>query len=146
MAQTAMDAARSSLILNAHLPVGASGVVGTQLTVFGTTAPFLLLTNTASTGAAAGTQLTNGTGYTTNGLAFTNQCTASSAGGNVTMPATAAMSWTSSGSNFLTIVSLEIQSNVQARGFFGNWNGQPISVANGNTFQVAVAAISAGGF
>lgn len=146
MAQTAVDAARSSLILNANLPVGAAGIPGTQLTAFPASAMFLLLTNTASTGAAAGTQLTNGTGYTTNGLAFSNQCAASTTGANVTMPATSAMSWTSSGSNFLVIVSLEIQSSAQVRGFFGNWNGQPIAVANGNTFQVAVAAISAGGF
>lgn len=146
MAQTAVDAARSSLILNAELPVGSAGVPGTQLTALNGSAMFLLLTSTASTGSAQGTQITNGTGYTTNGLAFSNQCTASTSGANVTMPATAAMSWTSSGSNFNTIVSLEIQDHVQVRGFFGNWNGQPISVANGNTFQVAVAAISAGGF
>lgn len=146
MAQTAVDAARSSGMLNANLPVGAAGVPGTQLAAMNAGTMFLKLTSTASTGSASGTELTNGTGYTTNGLAFSNQCTASSAGSNVTMPATAAMSWTSSGSNFLTIVSLEITDHVQLRGFFGNWNGQPISVANGNTFQVAVAAISAGGF
>jgi hypothetical protein len=146
MAQTAVDAARSTLILNAELPVGAAGIPGTQLTALNAGTMFLLLTSTASTGAAAGTQITNGTGYTTNGLAFSNACAVSSAGSNVTMPATAAMSWTSSGSNFLVIVSLEIQDHVQVRGFFGNWNGQPIAVANGNTFQVAIAAISAGGF
>jgi hypothetical protein len=146
MAQTAMDAARSSAILNANLPVGAAGIPGTALAALNAGTMFLLLTSTASTGSAQGTQITNGTGYTTNGLAFSNQCTASAAGSNVTMPATAAMSWTSSGSNFLTIVSLEIQDHVQVRGFFGNWTGQPIAVANGNTFSSAVAAISAGGF
>ena len=146
MAQTAVDAARPSLILNAELPVGTGGIPGTQLTALSASAMYLLLTSTASTGASAGTQITNGTGYTTNGLAFSNACATSTSGSNVTMPATAAMSWTSSGSNFLTIVSLEIQDHVQTRGFFGNWNGQPISVANGNTFQVAVAAIVASGF
>lgn len=147
MAQTAVDATRSSLILNSLLPVGATaGNPGVQLTAMNAATMFLKLTSTASTGASSGTELTNGTGYTTNGLAFSNSSSTSTSGSNVTMPATAAMSWTSSGSNFLTIVSLEITDHVQLRGFFGNWNGQPISVANGNTFQVAVAAISAGGF
>lgn len=145
MAQTAVDAARSSLILNANLPVGVGGIPGTQLTAFPASAMFLKLTSTASSGASSGTELANtGGGYTTNGLAFSNQCTASSAGSNVTMPATAAMSWTMTFA--ASIVSLEITSSAQVRGFFGNWNGQPIAVANGNTFQVAVAAISAGGF
>jgi hypothetical protein len=43
-------------------------------------------------------------------------------------------------------VSLEITDSGAARVWFGNWNGQPITVANGNTFQVAADAISAGGF
>jgi hypothetical protein len=145
MAQTAVDAARSSLILNAELPVGAAGIPGTQLTALTAAAMMLKLTSTASTGSASGTELANtGGGYTTNGLAFSNQCTASTTGANVTMPATAAMSWTMTFA--ATIASLEITSSTQVRGFFGNWTGQPIAVANGNTFQVAVAAIVAGGF
>jgi hypothetical protein len=145
----AVDVARSELILNAELPVGTGGKPGTQLTALSSSgAMYLLLTSTASTQSAAGTQLTNGTGYTTNGLLFSNPCSTASGGPppQVTMPATAAMSWTSSGSNFETIVSLEIQDYAQTRGFYGNWNGEPISVANGNTFQVAVAAIVATGF
>jgi hypothetical protein len=31
------------------------------------------------------------------------------------------------------------------RTMFGNWNGAPVVVANGNTFQVALDAISAQG-
>jgi len=145
MAQTAVDAARSSAMLNANLPVGSAGVPGTALAAMNAGAMYLKLTSTASTGASSGIELANtGGGYTTNGLAFSNQCTASSAGSNVTMPATAAMSWTMTFA--ASIVSLEITDHVQLRGFFGNWNGQPIAVANGNTFQVAIAAISAGGF
>jgi len=145
MAQTAVDAARSSAMLNANLPVGSAGVPGTALAAMNAGAMYLKLTSTASTGASSGTELANtGGGYTTNGLAFSNQCTAFSAGSNVTMPATAAMSWTMTFA--ASIVSLEITDHVQLRGFFGNWNGQPIAVANGNTFQVAIAAISAGGF
>src|SRR5580692_7952125 len=140
MPQTAVDAARSSAMLNAMLPVGTAGVPGSAAATLNAGAMFLLLTSTASTGAAAGTQITNGTGYTTNGLAFYNVSNSgvSAAGSNVTMPGVAAMSWTSSGSNFLTIVSLEIQDHVQVRGFFGNWTGQPIAVASGNKFSCAV--------
>lgn len=145
MAQTAVDQARSSLMLNANLPVGTGGIPGTQLTALNTSAMYLKLTSTASSGSASGTELaTTGGGYSTNGLPFSNQCTASSAGSNVTMPATAAMSWTMSFA--ASIVSLEITDHVQVRGFYGNWNGQPIAVANGNSFSVAVAGISAGGF
>jgi hypothetical protein len=146
MAQTAIDQARSSAMLNANLPVGAAGIPGTQLAALSSAAGMKLkLTSTASTGAASGTEIT-GTGYVAGGTAFSNQCTASAAGTNVTMPATAAMSWTNSSGGAWSIVSLEITDNAALRVWYGNWNGQPISVANGNTFQVAVAAISAGGY
>ena len=145
MAQTAVDAAQSSRILNAMLPVGTGGIPGTALTAYNSGTMYLKLTSAASTGSASGAELaTTGGGYSTNGLAFSNACATSSSGSNVTMPATAAMSWTMTFA--ASIVSLEITDHVQVRGFFGNWNGQPIAVANGNTFQVAVAAISAGGF
>ena len=146
MAQTVIDSTFASKMLNAMTPVGVAGIPGTALTALNAGAMFLKLTSTASTAGSSGTEITNGTGYTTNGIAFSTQSTASSAGSNVTMPATSVISWTSSGSNFLTIVSLEITDHVQLRVWWGPWNGQPISVANGNTFQVAVAAISAGGF
>jgi hypothetical protein len=144
----AVDTTRAGLILNCTLPCGAAGIPGTALVTMGAGAMFLLLTSTASTQAAAGTQITNGTGYTTNGLAFSNPCAGASGGPppQVTMPATAAMSWTASGANFAVIQSLEIQGSGQIRGFFGNWNGAPIAVASGNTFQVAIAAIVATGF
>jgi hypothetical protein len=142
MAQTAMDQTRSSLMLNANLPVGTAGIPGVQLTALNTGAMYLLLTSTLSTGSAAGTQLlTTGGGYATNGLAFSNVSNSgiSTAGVNVTMPGVAAMSWT-------MIASLEIQDHVQTRVWWGPWNGQPIAVASGNTFQCAVGAISAGGY
>lgn len=143
MAQTAVDAAMSSKILNATLPTGTAGIPGTAVTALNTGAMYLKLTSTASTGSASGTEL-SGTGYTTNGLAFANACTASSAGSSVTMPATAAFSWTFSFA--ASIQSLEITDHVQLRVWYGNWTGAPIAVASGNTFQVAVAAITAGGF
>jgi hypothetical protein len=144
MAQVAIDAAKSTLMLNALLPVGALGIPGTQLTALPATAMKLALTSTASTGAAAGTEL-SGTGYTLHGIASNTQSTASSAGSSVTLPATPSpFSWTFSFA--ASIVSLEFIDGSNGRVWYGNWNGQPIAVASGNTFAVAVAAIVAGGF
>lgn len=145
MAQTAIDATMSSKMLNAITPTGTTGSPGTSLAALNAGSMKLKLTSTASTGSASGTEL-SGTGYTAGGTAFANACSASSAGSNVTMPATAAISWTFSFA--ASIVSLEITDAAGSplRVWYGNWNGQPIAVASGNTFQVAVAAISAGGF
>jgi hypothetical protein len=145
MAQIAIDAARSSAMLNANLPVGAGGVPGTQLPALNAGAMKLKLTSTASTGSASGTELT-GAGYTAGGTAFGTGSAASSAGSNVTCPAGSAISWTNGSGGSWSIVSLEITDAAPIRVWYGNWNGQPITVANGNTFQVAVNAVSAGGF
>lgn len=145
MAQTAIDAARSTLMLNANLPVGTSGAPGTQLTALNAGIMKLKLTSTASTGSASGTEIT-GTGYTAGGTAMPGASTASSSGSNVTLPHTAAISWTNGSGGSWSIVSLELTDAAPIRVWYGNWNGQPISVANGNTFQVAADAVSAGGF
>lgn len=146
MAQTAIDQARSSLMLNANLPVGAAGIPGTQLTALPATAMKLKLTSAASSGSASGTEIT-GTGYTAGGTAFSTQSTASTTGSNVTMPGGAGtISWVNGSGGPWSIVSLEITDAAPIRVWYGNWNGQPVSVANGNTFAVAAGAISAGGF
>lgn len=147
MAQTAIDAARSSLMLNANLPVGGTaGNPGTQLTALPASAMKLKLTSTASSGSASGTEIT-GSGYTSGGTAFSDIATtqASSSGSNVTLPKTTAFSWTNGGSAW-SIVSLELTDGSGGRVWYGNWNGQPIAVAGGNTFQVAALAITAGGY
>lgn len=90
--QTAIDATRSSLMLNANLPVGTSGAPGTQLAALGAGAMKLKLTSTASTNTASGTEIT-GTGYTAGGTAFSGTATASSSGNDVAIPFTA-ISWT----------------------------------------------------
>ena len=145
MAQTAIDAAMSSKMLNTLLPTGTAGVP-TTWTAIGTGAMKLKLTSTASSGSASGTEI-SGTGYTSGGTAFSTQSTASSSGSNVTMPgASGTISWTNGSGSSWTIVSLEITDSAALRVWYGNWNGQPITVANGNTFQVASNAISAGGF
>jgi hypothetical protein len=44
-----------------------------------------------------------------------------------------------------SIVGLDVTDSTGARSMFGNFNGQPIAVANGNGFQVAANGISASG-
>jgi hypothetical protein len=146
VAQTAIDQTRSSGMLNANLPTGVAGVPGTTLAALNAGAMKLKLTSVASTGAASGTEIT-GSGYTAGGTAFATQSTASSAGSNVTMPGAAGtISWTNASGGNWSIVSLEITDAAPIRVWYGNWNGQPVVVANGNTFSVAAGAITAGGF
>lgn len=146
MAQTAIDAAKSTLVLNALLPVGTGGIPGTQLTALPATAMKLKLTSTASTGSASGTEIT-GTGYTSGGIASTTASTPSSSGSSVTLPSgTSPFSWTNGSGSSWSIVSLELTDGSGGRVWYGNWSGQPITVANGNTFAVAANAITAGGF
>lgn len=142
--QTAIDQTRSSLMLNANLPVGTAGAPGTQLTALNAGAMKLKLTSTASSGSASGTEI-SGTGYTAGGTAFSGTPTTSSGGADVLIPFTA-ISWTNGSGGPWSIVSLEIPDAAPIRVWYGNWNGQPVAVANGNTFQVAVGAIAAGGF
>jgi hypothetical protein len=137
----AIDQTYVSQILNACTPNGAAGVPGTTLVALGASAMKLKLTSTASGASASGTELT-GTGYVAGGTAFANASTASSAGSSVTCPAVAAISWTNTSGGAWSIQSLEITDSAGKRVWFANWNGAPVSVANGNTFQVAIAGIT----
>ncbi|MDQ2876934.1 MAG: hypothetical protein M3Y33_19875 [Actinomycetota bacterium] len=140
---SALDQAMASKLLNQLTPTGTAGIPGSTTLNINVGAMFLKLTSTASTASASGTEITNGTGYTTNGLAFSTASAASTSGAAVTMPLTTPFLWTVSGTNFAAIQSLEITDHVQLRIWFGNWTGAPIAVANGNSFQVAASAISA---
>jgi hypothetical protein len=128
-------------VLNATLPTGTSGVPGTWA-AYGGGAMKLLLTSTASSASASGTELT-GTGYTAGGTAFGTASTASSGGSGVTFPAGSAISWTNGSGGNWTIQSGEVRDSAGVRTYFWNWTGAPVTVANGNTFQVAVGAVSA---
>lgn len=136
----AIDQAMVSKIINATAPVGAAGIPGTW-TALSATAMKVRLASTASTAAAAGTELT-GTGYTAGGTALANASTASSAGSNVTLPATAALSWTNSSGGAWSIQSYDLTDGAAVRTWFGNFTGAPVSVANGNTFTIAVGGIT----
>lgn len=136
----AIDQTMVSNILNATTPTGASGAPG-SFSAVGGTAMKVRLNSTASTASAAGTELT-GTGYTAGGTVVPAASSASSAGSSVTLPASSALSWTNGSGGAWSIVSMDLTSSAGTRTWFGNFNGQPISVANGNTFQIAVGGVT----
>lgn len=136
----AIDNTMISNILNATTPTGASGAPG-SFTAVGGTAMKVRLNSGTSSASAAGTELT-GTGYTAGGTAVPAASAASSAGSAVTLPATSALSWTNGSGGAWSIQSMDLTSSAGTRTWFGNFNGAPISVANGNTFQIAVGAVT----
>ena len=101
---------------------------------------------------AAGTEFSTTDGYTAGGQSLsgnvfsTVSTTASSLYAQITGPATSAVSWTASGATGLvSIYGLEIWTSgtrKDTRWWWGTWTGAPISVASGNTFQIAVNAIT----
>lgn len=144
MAAAALDAAQASIILNAITPTGTSGVPGTY-TALNAAAMKLRLTTSDSTASAAGTTLT-GTG--SGDYPFANASTASSAGSNVTMPNVAGGTggttfWTNGSGSAWSLHAVELQDNVNKRNLWGLLNGDPVSVANGNSFLFAQNAITA---
>lgn len=105
------------------------------------------LASSAPTGSSAGTEIT-GTGYTAGGQTSTAPfaSTATTATPSVvTIPHTAVLSWTNGSGGAWSIVGINLNdgAGTPVRTMFGNWNGQPISVAISNTFSVAVDAVTA---
>lgn len=143
-AAAALDQAQASIILNAITPTGTGGIPGTY-TALNAGAMKLRLTTTDSTAAAAGTTLT-GTGSGDYTLA--NASTASSAGSNVTLPNVSGGTggttfWTNGSGSAWSLHAVELQDNVNKRNLWGLLNGDPVSVANGNSFLFAQNAITA---
>jgi hypothetical protein len=136
----ALDQGMVSKIINATAPVGAAGIPGTW-TALSASAMKVRLASAASSASAAGTEIT-GSGYTAGGQALSTQSTASSAGSTVTLPATSVLSWTNASGGNWSIVSFDVTDNAGVRTWFGNFNGQPVVIANGNTFQIAVNGIT----
>lgn len=137
----AIDQAMVSKMLNQTTPTGTGGIPGSFGTALSASAMKVKLTSTASSASASGTELT-GTGYVAGGTALGTASTASSAGSSVTLPAGSALSWTNGSGGNWSIVSLELTDNAGVRVWFGNFTGQPVVVANGNTFQIAVGAVT----
>ena len=107
------------------------------------------LDSTAASASAAGTELT-GTGYTAGGQTSTAPffSTATTASPSVTTcPHTAVLAWTNGSGGAWSIQSLDINDGAGSpvRTMYGNWNGAPVSVAVGNTFQAALDAVTAQG-
>jgi hypothetical protein len=98
----------------------------------------------ASTTAYSATGEVTGTGYTAGGTAVPAASTASSSGSAVTLPASSALSWTNGSGGSWSIQSFDLTDSAAARSWFGDFNGAPVTVANGNTFQIAVGGISIG--
>jgi hypothetical protein len=141
----AIDQTLVSLILNALTPTGTTSAPGTALgTPVGSTAMKLRLNSTLSTPSAAGTDIgTQTSGYTAGGWVLTTSSTVSSAGSAVGVPGVT-FSFVSSGSP-TAVVSLDLTANGGTRAWFGPFNGQPVNVANGNTFQVVGGSGAAAG-
>jgi hypothetical protein len=117
--------------------------LGTSAPTMFTTPAKVRLTSTLSTATAAGTELT-GTGYTTGGTSLSGNTFSAAASGATTGPATTALSWTNGSGGTWSIVSVEIwdSTGTPLRWWYAPFAGQPISVANGNTFQIAIGALS----
>lgn len=142
------------VMLGAALDQTQAQKVMTYLTT--STAPAALTTgfrirldSGTATASAAGTEIT-GTGYTAGGQTSTAPffTTATTASPSVTtVPHTAVLSWTNGSGGNWSIQSLDVNdgAGTPVRTMYGNWNGAPVVVANGNTFQVALDAISCQG-
>ena len=128
---TALPTAQAAALLKASLGIAT-------LTAFSGSAKIRLTTNTP-TAATAGTELT-GSGYTAGGTAVSFSSTSSSS----TTGPTSTISWTNASGGTWSIVGIEIwdSAGTPVRWWYGTWNGQPISVANGNTFQVSAGAVT----
>ena len=145
----AIDQALVSILLNGLMPTGAAGIPGTAIgTPVGTAAMRIRINSTASTAAAAGTEIPTQTSGYTNGTGWSSlgQSSASASGSAVGVPLTT-QSLVSIGGVVASpgIVSLDITGSAGQRSFFGNFNGQPIAVASGNTFQVTGGSGAAAG-
>lgn len=79
----------------------------------------------------------SGSGYTAGGSAITWNSVTDAATSN-----SDTVSWTNSGSAW-SLVGLEIwdTAGTPLRHLWGTWTGEPVTVATGNTFQIAPAAI-----
>lgn len=122
------DQTQANSVLNAVLrQSSAASTTGIKCRL-GTSAP---------TATANMTELSS-SGYTTGGTVMTFNAASAAATSN-----SSTASWTNGGTTW-SLVGLELwdEAGTPLRWMYGSWTGQPISVANGNTFQVAAAGIA----
>lgn len=125
------DSTRVNSVLGAMLGINAFPTF--------TTAAHVRLGSTAPASTTNMTELPGGSGYTAGGLTATFSIAASA---KAQGPGTA-LSWTNTGASW-SVVGIEIwdSAGTPLRWFWGTWTGQPITVANGNTFSVAANAVT----
>jgi len=123
-----IDQTDANNIINAQLRNVAYTTVTATKIKLGTNAP---------TATVDMTELSS-SGYTTGGSTITWNAASGGATSNA-----GSVSWTNGGSTW-SLVGLEIwdTAGTPLRHLYGTWTGQPVSVANGNTFTVAAAGIS----
>jgi hypothetical protein len=135
-----IDGTMVSNMLNATLPTGTSGKPSSWNPLSGSGGMKIRLTSTASSESAAGTTL-SGTGYSD--YTMTTSSSVSSAGSSVTLPAVSGgTSWTNGSGSSWSVYDAEMQDNANTRAWFGQFNGAPVTVANGNTFACSQNAIT----
>ena len=122
------DQAQAGAILNAVLR---------QSSTASTTGIKLRLGTSAPTATGNMTELSS-SGYTTGGTVMTFNAASAAATSN-----SSSASWTNGGTTW-SLVGLELwdEAGSPVRWMFGSWTGQPISIANGNVFQVSAAGVA----
>lgn len=125
------DTTRVNSVLGAMLAINAFPTM--------TSPAFVRLGSTAPASTTNMTELPGGSGYTSGGTSATFSLAASGKG----QGPGGALTWTNSGATW-SVIGIEIWDHAASplRWFWGTWTGQPISVANGNTFSVAINAIT----
>ena len=123
------DQTDAGRVLNAEVHATNYTAASTVKTLLGTNSP---------TATVNMTELT-GTGYTTGGTVMTWNAASAAATSN-----SSSATWTNGSGGTWSIVGVEIWGNegTPLRHLWGTWTGQPISVANTNSFAVASAGIS----
>lgn len=123
------DQADGTRVLNAEVHATNYTAATTVSTRLGTDTPSATVNMT---------QLT-GTGYTAGGTVMTFNAASAAATSN-----SSTATWTNGSGGTWSIVSLEIWGNegTPLRHLWGTWTGQPISVANTNSFSVAAAGVA----
>ena len=125
----AIVTAQANLIINATLAGTAAQA---------TTGIKMRLGSTIGTGSSAMTEIL-GTGYTAGGTLTAWNAASSGSATNSGTP-----SWTNGSGGSWSVEGIENwdEAGTPLRWWYGSWTGQPISVAIGNTFAVAAAAVS----
>ena len=124
------DQTDAGRVLNAELHATNYTAATTVSTRLGTNAP---------TATVNMTELGGGTGYTTGGTVMTFNSASAAATSN-----SSSAVWTNGSGGNWSLVGIEIWGNegTPLRHLWGTWTGQPITVANTNSFQIASAGIA----